>query len=45
MSGRSIYAKNVKELVVSNVNITGSVDSEPELIGVEHTTFENVKYN
>jgi hypothetical protein len=44
MSGRSIYAKNARELVLKNVEITGSADNAPELISVEKETFENVKY-
>ncbi len=44
MSGRSIYAKNVKELVLKNMKIAGSVDSEPELINVEKTEFEGLSY-
>jgi polygalacturonase len=34
MSGRGIYAKNVEELVLNNVEIKGSVDTEPEMINV-----------
>jgi polygalacturonase len=44
MSGRSIYAKNVKELVLKDVKISGSVDKEPELIGVENKVLEGVEY-
>ncbi|SFB87860.1 glycoside hydrolase family 28 protein [Butyrivibrio sp. YAB3001] len=42
MSGRSIYAKNVKELVLKNMTISGSEDKEPELISVENSQIENV---
>jgi hypothetical protein len=44
LSGRSIYAKNVGELVLKNVEIIGSADEEAELINVENSSFENVKY-
>lgn len=44
MSGRSIYAQNVKELVLKNMTITGSVDKEPELKNVENTSFTEVNY-
>jgi hypothetical protein len=44
MSGRSIYAKNVKSLVLKNVAISGSVDKEPEFYGVESSDLDNVKY-
>ena len=44
MSGRSIYAKNVRELVLENVEIIGAADEEAELINVENRSFENVKY-
>ncbi len=44
MSGRSIYAKNVKELVLKDVKISGSADNEPELIGVENKVLEGVEY-
>ena len=45
MTGRSVYAKNVKELVLKNVEITGAADKEPELINVENKVFEEVSYN
>ena len=45
MSGRSIYAKNVKKLVLKNVEITGSADGGPELINVHEKKLEDVKYN
>ncbi len=45
MSGRSIFARNVKELVLKNVEITGASDSSPELINVENNTLEGVIYN
>ncbi len=44
MSGRSIYANNVKKLVLSDVKIAGSADSAPELIGVDETEMENLRY-
>ena len=44
MSGRSIYAKNVQDLILKNVNIRGSVDTQPELISVEHTDLSAVEY-
>ncbi|WP_026520164.1 glycoside hydrolase family 28 protein [Butyrivibrio sp. FCS006] len=44
MTGRSVYAKNVKELVLRDVEICGSVDAEPELIGVESKTLDGVEY-
>ncbi len=44
MSGRSIYAKNVRELVLKNVEITGAADEEAELINVESRSLEDVKY-
>ncbi|MBO6240322.1 MAG: glycoside hydrolase family 28 protein [Butyrivibrio sp.] len=44
MSGRSIYAKNVKSLILKNMSISGSVDKEPELIGVESSDLEDLKY-
>ncbi|MCR5403753.1 MAG: glycoside hydrolase family 28 protein [Butyrivibrio sp.] len=44
MNGRSIYAKNVKELVLRNVEIEGAADGEPELIGVENVSKDGVVY-
>ena len=44
MSGRSVYAKNVKSFVLKNVTIRGSVDKEPEFYGVESSDLDNVKY-
>ncbi len=44
MSGRSIYAKNVRELVLKNVEITGAADEEAGLINVESRSLEDVKY-
>ncbi len=44
MSGRSVYAKNVKELVLRNVEIKGSADEAPELINVENVQLEGVEY-
>ena len=45
MSGRSIYAKNVDELVLKNVVIKGSVDKEPELINVAKSQLDEVSFN
>ncbi len=44
MSGRSVFAKNVKELVLKNVSIKGCADREPELSNVENSVIEEVKY-
>ena len=44
MSGRGIYAKNVKELELRNVKIAGSADTAPEMDNVEKSTFDNVDY-
>ena len=45
MSGRSIFAKNVEKLILENVEITGSVDAEPELVYVAKRKINNLKYN
>ena len=39
-----VYAKNVKKLILKNVSIIGSADTEPELIGVENADLGEVKY-
>ncbi|RKM57942.1 glycoside hydrolase family 28 protein [Butyrivibrio sp. CB08] len=44
MTGRSIYAKNVKELVLKNVEIHGCADTAPELLGVEKQELSEVEY-
>lgn len=44
MSGRSVFARNVKKLVLKNVEISGSADNEPELIDVEEQELEGVSY-
>ena len=44
MNGRSIYAKNVDELVLNNVVIKGAADSAPELIGVKNSQLSGVSY-
>ena len=44
MSGRSVFARNIKELVLTNINIEGSSDKEPELIDVEKKNINNVNY-
>ncbi len=41
MCGRSIFARNVKELILRNVEIEGSADKEPELIDVQEKKIEN----
>ena len=45
MSGRSIYAKNVRELVISDVEIKGAADGEPEFVGVEKQSVSELKYD
>ena len=44
MTGRSIYAKNVKSLVLSGVEISGAADGEPELENVGEKSLDGVKY-
>ena len=44
MSGRSVYAENVRQLVLRNVEISGAADGAPELVGVENTEVEGLKY-
>ncbi len=44
MTGRSVYAENVKELVLKNVEIIGAADNKPEMIGVESFVSEGVEY-
>ena len=44
MTGRSIYAKNVSELVLSDVEISGAADGEPELAGVEKQSVSRLEY-
>ena len=44
MSGRSIYVKNARKLVLKDVEITGSADDAPELINVEDKELDSVKY-
>ena len=44
MSGRSVYAENVRELVLRNVEIVGAVDTAPELIGVDSVVSDRVQY-
>ncbi|MDC7293617.1 MULTISPECIES: glycoside hydrolase family 28 protein [unclassified Butyrivibrio] len=44
MSGRSIYAKNVDNLVVNNMTIVGSVDTAPELINVSKAELTELQY-
>lgn len=45
MSGCSIYARNVKELVLRDVEINGAADDEPELSNVGREMMEGVVYN
>ena len=45
MSGRSIYAKNVEELLLKDMEIIGSSDSEPELLGVGNPKMDGVNYS
>ncbi|WP_026651011.1 glycoside hydrolase family 28 protein [Butyrivibrio proteoclasticus] len=45
MKGRSVYAKNVSELVIRNVTIQGASDSEPECIGVAKTDVDGLRYD
>lgn len=42
MSGVGVYAHNVKKLVMRDVEIVGSVDEEPRLIGIEEKIEQNV---
>ncbi len=44
MSGRSIYAKNARKLVLKNVEIIGAADDAPELTDVDAKDLENVSY-
>ena len=44
MSGRSVFARNVKKLILSDVVIKGSADKEPELIDVEEKKLSGVRY-
>ena len=44
MSGRSIFARNVKQLILNNVTIEGSVDDKPELIDVENSDITALLY-
>ncbi len=45
MSGRSIYVKNCKKLVLKKLDITGSVDTEPELYCVDDKQISDVIYH
>jgi hypothetical protein len=45
MTGKSIYARNVKHLVVENVEISDCDDSGPELIDVLDYDSLNIAYN
>lgn len=44
MDGRSIFARNVKKLVLKDIEITGATDDAPELINVAARDIDNVKY-
>jgi polygalacturonase len=44
LSGRSIYLRNVKEVILKDLTIAGAADTEPELIGVESIRTENLQY-
>ena len=44
MSGRSVYVKNARKLVLKNVEIVGCADSAPELMGVDEFVSEGVRY-
>ena len=45
MKGRGVFARNVKKLILKNVEIKGSADTEPELIDVEEKEIENVRFS
>lgn len=44
MAGRSIYIRNADTIELSNICISGSVDSEPQLINVGEKKIEEVCY-
>ena len=44
MTGRSIYAKNVRELVLTDVEISGAADGRPEFFGVEKQSVSGLEY-
>jgi polygalacturonase len=44
MKGRSVYARNVKDLELHDVTIQGALDQEPELVNVEHSSFSALTY-
>ncbi len=44
MSGRSIFARNVKRLITHNISIKGSADKEPELINVDDVRLDKLEY-
>jgi hypothetical protein len=44
MTGKSIYARNVKHLVLENVEISGCDDTGPELIDVVDYDSLNIVY-
>ena len=45
MTGRSVYARNVKHLVLENVEIEGSEETGPEIIDVPYFDSMNVYIN
>ena len=44
MSGRSFYIRNLRELNVKNVTISGSADTAPTLMGVDVKNIEGLIY-
>lgn len=44
MSGRSVFARNVKKLVLRNVEIAGAADTDPQLEAVSEQVLDGVKY-
>ncbi|MCR5342249.1 MAG: glycoside hydrolase family 28 protein [Butyrivibrio sp.] len=43
MSGRGIFVRNTKKLVIRDVEVTGTVDSEPDISETDICDIENVK--
>ncbi len=43
-AGKGFFLKNVKEVILKNVTVTGSADSEPDMENVEKLTAENVVF-
>jgi len=44
MSGRSIFARNINKLILNNIEIEGSVDTEPELIYVKDRDIKDLNF-